>query len=546
MIMMMETIQEVNHNDINHKNIIRGKENKFIKKTSNSFNNNSSSSSSSRSRKSSVSSNYYHHNHHHHHHHHHQETILSSDEQHHQLVEEPLPISPSTTARTSPLPWASRPPSRTTSRAPSRALSRTSTNSSAPGRISTAALLAGPDTPRDDVKQLKELAQRKNLIYLGIPAIINIPSTRVKETTRGVFHIYNPTSTAISWSLTPTSSVFYKRGESMSSTLGQKVNDGIFVIMKQHGFLRSGQSERVDIIFTPLAIGVYHQEFSLGEIEAGKSQTTGENNEVVVELQIEGNGWPPLPERKETQKKEIKFEVSENEIKFPPTRMGKQKTLGITIENPTKETIRIKCKCEVTGATLLGPPILSIPSSVMILKPGSIMTLPICFHPRKLGLIKGEVTLSSPMSKSQVKVDVIAQAVSSNFKSDRLLKSPTATSIDGEDTVNNRGSKNIGNTDPFGLKENNETNLESNNSHSEISNIIIDTADINQLESNDDDDLAIVKPIEDDIERKDIMNKVGQKNIDIQFGEDNTTLDVSDVSSNGSTDTTRVDESNSQ
>ncbi|CAG8456055.1 7778_t:CDS:1 [Ambispora leptoticha] len=481
-------------------------------------------------------------------------------------------ISPTTTARTSPAPQSSRAPSRANSRTASRAGSRTSSSMTpsrpssrastlGPNRMTTAELLARPGSPNDDVKQLKELAQRKNLIYIGIPAIVGVPSTRLKETTRGVFHIYNPTSNSISWSLTPKSPTYYKRVESKSNTLGQKINDNVFTVMKQHGFLKSGQSERVYINFTPSAVGIYTQSFALGE-----SETTDIGEGETVELQIEGNGWPAASQRKDSAKKEVKFEVSEKEIRIPMTRIGKQRTLGIKIENPTKETIRIKCKCEVMGATLLGPPVLSIPLSSLIIKPGATITLPICFHPRKRGVIKGLVTLSSPLSKTEVKVDVIAQAVSANYRdgagigsigSGNELTRPMS-SMSGYSVVPSEGGGGSVDSEESGLRgeaivdammktiqESLEEVENGNNNNiseqSESSSLVGD--DVEKIEDEEKSGESNNDPNSELAENTAIDATTTSGASTTNVPEDVVEYNADDISSNGSSDTTRVEES---
>ncbi|CAG8465051.1 6283_t:CDS:1 [Ambispora gerdemannii] len=475
--------------------------------------------------------------------------VILEDEQY-RLMEEPLSmISPTTTARTSPAPQSSRAPSRANSRsrssslAPSRPASRASTLG--PNRLTTAELLARPGSPNDDVHQLKELAQRKNLIYIGIPAIVDVPSTRLKETTRGVFHIYNPTQNSISWSLTPKSAVYYKRVESKSNTLGQKVNDEVFIVMKQRGFLKSGQSERVYINYTPLAVGIYTQKFALGE-----SETADIGEGETVELQIEGAGWPAATQRKDSIKKEIKFEVSEKEIRIPMTRIGKQRTLGIKIENPTKETIRLKCKCEVIGATLLGPPVLSIPLSSLTIKSGATVTLPICFHPRKRGTIKGLVTVSSPLSKTEVKVDVTAQAVSANYR-DGAGTGSIGSGIELTRSMSSMSGYSVAPSEAGGSSVYGE---ESGIKGDEILNAMMKS--IHELSESDSNNSEQSSSLIGDVEKIEDKEKLGESSNTNSESVENTTIDTTitsetsttnvledDPSSNGSTDTTRVEES---
>ncbi|CAG8441357.1 3128_t:CDS:2 [Ambispora gerdemannii] len=252
-------------------------------------------------------------------------------------------------------------------------------------------------------EEFRQLPQRKNLIYLGVPGNISCPDTNIRETANGVFRIHNPTNKHISWHLTTATNPFLKRSESSSQ---QKITDEVFLIMKTHGFLRPGQSERVDVSFRPLFVGTYVQNFMLEE--SMNSEAAGGLGGVSLRMQGEGkpdNSSSTLNERRRGIRG-VDFVVSEKEIRIPTTRVGRRRSIGIKIENPSPQLIRIRCKCEVVSGAI-GTSVLSIPLSSVQIKPKAFVLLPVRFQPKESGETKGVVKLQA-VGKTEVKVDIIA------------------------------------------------------------------------------------------------------------------------------------------
>ncbi|CAG8569401.1 11896_t:CDS:2 [Ambispora leptoticha] len=253
-------------------------------------------------------------------------------------------------------------------------------------------------------EESKQLPQRKNLIYLGIPGNVSCPDTTIRETANGVFRIHNPTNKHISWHLTTATNPFLKRSDSSSQ---QKITDEVFLIMKTHGFLRPGQSERVDVSFHPLFVGTYVQNFMLEE--SMNSEAAGGLGGVSLRMQGEGKPDTSSSTPNERRRRGVDFVVSEKEIQIPPTRVGRRRSIGIKIENPSPQLIRIRCKCEVVSGAI-GTSVLSIPLSSVLIKPKAFVLLPVRFQPKESGEIKGVVKLQA-IGKTERKVDIIADGV---------------------------------------------------------------------------------------------------------------------------------------
>ncbi|CAG8745955.1 11334_t:CDS:1, partial [Ambispora leptoticha] len=60
----------------------------------------------------------------------------------------------------------------------------------------------------DESKPGKQLPQRKNFIYIGVPGNISCPTTVIRETNHSVFRIHNPTNKPVTWHLTTATNPF--------------------------------------------------------------------------------------------------------------------------------------------------------------------------------------------------------------------------------------------------------------------------------------------------------------------------------------------------
>ncbi|CAG8735670.1 33812_t:CDS:1 [Racocetra persica] len=261
----------------------------------------------------------------------------------------------------------------------------------------------------DESKPGKQLPQRKNFIYIGVPGNISCPTTVIRETNHSVFRIHNPTNKPVTWHLTTATNPFLRRSDTTNSA--QKINDEVFLIMKTSGLLRAGQTERVDISFRPIFIGTYSQSFMLED--SISSEGSGGLGGVSVRVQGEGRADVSSQIKVDTKKsgsRTMDFEVSESEIQIPATRIGKRRSVGININNPSNQLVRIKCKCEVMGNISGSIPNLSIPLSSVQIKPHASVTLPVRFQPREVGEVRAVVKLQA-IGRAEVLVDIIAKGV---------------------------------------------------------------------------------------------------------------------------------------
>ncbi|CAG8529131.1 7262_t:CDS:2, partial [Dentiscutata heterogama] len=259
----------------------------------------------------------------------------------------------------------------------------------------------------DESKSGKQFPQRKNFIYIGVPGNISCPTTVIRETNHSVFRIHNPTNKPVTWHLTTATNPFLRRSDTTNSA--QKINEEVFLIMKTSGLLRAGQTERVDISFRPIFIGTYYQSFMLED--SISSEGSGGLGGVSVRIQGEGKADVSNPIKADTKKsgsKLMDFEVSESEIQIPATRIGRRRSVGININNPSNQLVRIKCKCEVIGNTSGSN--LSIPLSSVQIKPRASVTLPVRFQPKEVGETRAVVKLQA-VGRAEVLVDVIAKGV---------------------------------------------------------------------------------------------------------------------------------------
>nr|CAG8536528.1 4277_t:CDS:10 [Entrophospora candida] len=268
----------------------------------------------------------------------------------------------------------------------------------------------------DDSKPVKQLPQRKNFIYIGVPGNVNCPTTTVRETNSGIFRIHNQTNKPVTWHLTTATNPFLRKSDSAGSS--QKINDEVFLIMKTSGFLRPGSSERVPVSFRPLLAGTYYQSFMLED--SMNSEATGGLGGVSVRVQGEGkfdvtsNAVPPIRRTRSM----MDFEVATKEVRIAATRVGKKRSVGIKISNPSNQLIRVKCKCELVNNSSDNDNIsdnvanlkLTIPIPNVQIKPHTFMVLPVRFQPKKSGEIRGVVTLQA-VGRSEVKVDIIAEGI---------------------------------------------------------------------------------------------------------------------------------------
>ncbi len=294
----------------------------------------------------------------------------------------------------------------TGSRTPSRSRSHTPDVSK---RKNTTGFLQAEN---HEMKPLREPLTSSNFIHLGVPGEINFPPANVRELTIGVFHIFNPTENQISWSLTPVDKAMFRR-LGTATNAAAKVEDDIFVVTKPRGFLGPKHAERVDVHFRPLGVGTYIQKFVL---EDASENDTNNNLVDAVSMSFQGvateNSFSTLLQKHKPSKKEVKFEVEESEIKMPPTRVGKQRSMGIKISNVSKESIRLNCKVE-TSTGPGGKYVLSLPMNSVVIKPEGFSIIPVRFQPRAEGEVRGIVTIQS-LHNSEVKVDVIAKGVLDN------------------------------------------------------------------------------------------------------------------------------------
>ncbi|CAG8676414.1 5235_t:CDS:1, partial [Cetraspora pellucida] len=261
----------------------------------------------------------------------------------------------------------------------------------------------------DESKPGKQLPQRKNFIYIGVPGNISCPTTVIRETNHSVFRIHNPTNKPVTWHLTTATNPFLRRSDTTNSA--QKINEEVFLIMKTSGLLRAGQTERVDISFRPIFIGTYSQSFMLED--SISSEGSGGLGGVSVRVQGEGKADVSNQIKVDTKKsgsRTMDFEVSESEIQIPATRIGRRRSVGININNPSNQLVRIKCKCEVIGNISGSSSNLSIPLSSVQIKPRASVTLPVRFQPREVGEVRAVVKLQA-IGRAEVLVDIIAKGV---------------------------------------------------------------------------------------------------------------------------------------
>jgi hypothetical protein len=330
-------------------------------------------------------------------------------------------IAVTTTSSTGKTPSA--PPLRrsSSSKPPSRSSSPEGSNRNRIVRkkASSSSLRSRPNTPDiarsrtpDESKSIKQLPQRKNFLYVGVPGNINCSPTTIRETNHSVFRIQNPTNKPVTWHLTTATNPFLRRSESTNSS-AQKINDEVFLIMKTSGFLRPGQTEKVVVSFRPVIVGTYHQNFMLED--SMNAEGAGGLGGVSVRIQGEGKvdaSNSVRPDIKRSTSSRVKdFEVSETEVNIPATRVGKRRSVGIKIRNPSNQLIRIKCKIELNNNTNESSTALSIPLSSVQIKPHAFVLLPVRFQPKEIGEIRGIVKLQA-VGRTEIEVDIIAEGVS--------------------------------------------------------------------------------------------------------------------------------------
>jgi hypothetical protein len=306
---------------------------------------------------------------------------------------------------------SSKPPSRSSSPEGSnrnRIVRRKASSSSLRSRPNTPDI-ARSRTP-DETKTIKQLPQRKNLLYVGVPGNISCSPTIIRETNHTIFRIQNPTNKPVTWHLTTATNPFLRRSESTSNS-AQKINDEVFLIMKTSGFLRPGQTEKVLVSFRPVIVGTYHQNFMLED--SMNAEGAGGLGGVSVRIQGEGKVDVSAPVRSDTKRStRIKdFEVAETEVHIPATRVGKRRSVGIKIHNPSSQLIRIKCKIESGSNSSEASAALTIPLSSVQIKPHAFVVLPVRFQPKETGEIRGIVKLQA-VGRTEIKVDIIAEGVS--------------------------------------------------------------------------------------------------------------------------------------
>ncbi|CAJ0911995.1 21099_t:CDS:2 [Entrophospora sp. SA101] len=260
-----------------------------------------------------------------------------------------------------------------------------------------------------EMKPIKEPLTSSNFIHIGIPAEINFPSANIKETIVGVFHIFNPKDNPVSWSLKPASVATFRR-LGTSTTAAIKLDEEVFSVRRPSGYLKAKNAVRVDVHFLPTGVGTYMQTFVLEDAADGEATSA-------VGMKFQGiateNTFSALLQKKRLPRKELKFEVEGTELKMPPTRIGRQRTMGIKIINVSKESIRLNCKCE----TISGPGgkfVLSIAMNTVIVKADGFAVILVRFQPKTSGEVKGVVTIQS-LGSAEVKVDVIAKGIRENI-----------------------------------------------------------------------------------------------------------------------------------
>src|ERR1051325_10871282 len=118
----------------------------------------------------------------------------------------------------------------------------------------------------------------------------------------------------------------------------------------------------------------------------------GTNDVDAVSMKFQGvateNTFFVLLQKHKPPKKEVKFEIEESEIKMPPTRVGKQRSMGIKISNVSRESIRLNCKVD-TSTGPGGKFVLSLPMNSVVVKPDGFAIIPVRFQPRAEGEVKG-------------------------------------------------------------------------------------------------------------------------------------------------------------
>ncbi|CAJ0912004.1 21104_t:CDS:2, partial [Entrophospora sp. SA101] len=180
-----------------------------------------------------------------------------------------------------------------------------------------------------EMKPIKEPLTSSNFIHIGIPAEINFPSANIKETIVGVFHIFNPKDNPVSWSLKPASVATFRR-LGTSTTAAIKLDEEVFSVRRPSGYLKAKNAVRVDVHFLPTGVGTYMQTFVLEDAADGEATSA-------VGMKFQGiateNTFSALLQKKRLPRKELKFEVEGTELKMPPTRIGRQRTMGIKIIN---------------------------------------------------------------------------------------------------------------------------------------------------------------------------------------------------------------------
>jgi hypothetical protein len=258
----------------------------------------------------------------------------------------------------------------------------------------------------DETKQTKQLPRRKNLIYIGALGSVTCPDTTVRETSHGSFRIHNPTTKHVTWHLKTATTPFLRRAE--SSTSAQKITNDVFLIMKTSGFLRPGQSERIEYSFRPLSVGTYVQNFMLED--ALNSEEAGGLGGVSVRIQGDGKENLNIIEKEEKRGgRPADFVVPVKEVRIAPTRVGKRRSVGFKITNPSNHLIRIRCKCEIPSGSVASN-VLSIPLSSVQIKPKACVTLPVRFLPKEVGKVQGVVRLQA-VGRSEVKVVIIGEGI---------------------------------------------------------------------------------------------------------------------------------------
>ncbi|CAG8524135.1 17052_t:CDS:2, partial [Acaulospora morrowiae] len=259
----------------------------------------------------------------------------------------------------------------------------------------------------DENRLGKQYPQRKNFIYIGVPGNVSCPDTIIREENHSVFRIHNPTNKPVTWHLKTVTNPFLRRSDSTNSS--QKINDEVFLIMKTSGLLRAGTTEKVVVSFRPMLAGTYYQSFMLEDSSSPETSAGGITIRIQGEGKVDSSSQSKVDTRKSTNSKAVDFEVSEKKILIPTTRVGRRKSVGIKINNPSNQLIRIKCKCEVEGSSISSS-ILSIPLSSVQIKPRAFVLLPVRFLPKEVGEVRAIVKLQA-VGRSEVQVDIVAEGV---------------------------------------------------------------------------------------------------------------------------------------